>query len=185
MNIAICGPGGCGKDTVAGFFAVHGGFVYTNSTSYTASSFVYNEFVKTGVNYDDPYHCYMDRRYHREFWADAIVKYNAVDSVALYRDHLKTGQQILTGVRKLSEIRAVKEAGLCQLLIWIHNPRVKDGDDPTQEYGPQECDITIINDDLAITEKRVKAFCGMTLQGIFHNSKFKQGAACRIRKPKQ
>ncbi len=52
------------------------------------------------------------------------------------------GERILDGVRKRSEFMAVRP--YIDLAIWVdypNNPR-----DPTQQYGPELCDIILRND---------------------------------------
>lgn len=155
MKIAICGPGGCGKDMVADIISRLWGLRYDHSTSYQARHFVFGYMRADGYGYSDAEECYSDRRFHRDLWAHVIDKYNHPDATRLYREHLASGQQILTGVRKLREFRACKSEKLFDLSIWIERKDFK-STDATQEYGPEECDFILYNDTPELLEQRIE-----------------------------
>lgn len=142
LRIAICGPGRCGKDTAAEFFRDKTHCRYKCSTSFTAAEYVYRYAMERNrlPYYGNLLECYNDRRNHRRFWADTIEIMNKNDSAYLYRLHLKDND-ILTGVRKRREIIACYP--LIDLAIWIDKKDCPT--DPTQEYGPEMCDITVDN----------------------------------------
>jgi len=156
MKIAISGPGGCGKDTAAELISRNWGLVYNHSTSYQAKDFVFRHmFIQLGIKFDSAEECYHQRRYHREIWAACIDDYNRIDAAKLYREHLESGQQILTGIRKLREFLACKSEKLFDLSIWIERPNFT-STDTTQEYGPEQCDFILYNDTPELLEQRIK-----------------------------
>lgn len=141
-KLAICGPGTCGKDTVAEWLARHTILKYLHSTSMTAAPFVFKKMTELGFAYPDIHHCYADRSHHRKLWADLIDEYNADDPARLYREHLHSSD-ILTGIRKHRELEACKQAGLLNIKIWIEKTLCPP--DETLDYGMEACDIIITN----------------------------------------
>lgn len=142
LKIAICGPGGSGKDTVAAWFRDNTKLTYRHSTSWMARELVFEEFKKKQIEYDDAEACYDDRANHRRFWADVIDAYNADDPARLYKDCVKV-QDIITGIRKKREFLAAQRGGVFQLSIWVLSNMAVD--DATQEYGAEFCDVLIEN----------------------------------------
>lgn len=142
MKIGICGHGRSGKDTAAEQLAIHTPMRYVAGTSYWARHLVYASISDHGQTYENAEKCWQDRHNHRQVWADIIGEYNRADPVKLYRDCLQD-QEFLTGVRWLHEQRAIKDANLVDLWVWIENPRVPV--DPTCQITKEDCDIVILN----------------------------------------
>ena len=143
LKLGICGWGRAGKDTAAEHLALVTPLVYTAGTSYWARFLVFDHYQKTHPGrYANPDECWHDRHNNRDEWAEIIGQYNRDDPVKLYRDCLEE-QNFLTGVRWLHEQRALKQADLCDLWIWIENKRVKR--DQTCQITAEDCDITILN----------------------------------------
>jgi len=120
---------------------------YIGGTSWFAREWVFNEFHRCGgvrfPPYEDSTEYWHDRHRARDFWADAIARFNKDDPIRLYRDCLAE-QDILTGVRWRREMLACREAGLVDLWLWVERPGTPV--DPTQEFTAGECDLTIVND---------------------------------------
>ncbi len=152
MKIALSGPGGFGKDHIAALIAEQTGMAYKHSTSWYARHFVWNTaFFRS--KYISPEACWEDRRNHRRMWADLIDCMNQEDPAFLYRLCLQS-EAILTGVRKRREFEAVLGENLVDYAIWVDVSErslstgkhvLRASDDPTQEYGPELCDFSIIN----------------------------------------
>lgn len=159
--VGIAGHGRSGKDTVAELLSDLTGLLYVAGTSWYAREFVHAALGRAGIEYPSPLAAWRDRHNHRVFWAHAIGEYNRDDPVRLYRDCL-ADQSILTGVRRRHEKQALDAEGLVDLWLWIERPGVPA--DPTMEFGPGECDVTILNDGdmagLRAKLKRITDFCG-------------------------
>lgn len=174
MNICIIGHGRHGKDTVAEMIAEEWpGFNYEYGTSWFASVIVFEHFKEHGWPatidllaadnftidhvYDSPAHCWANRHKHRKEWFDIIGEYNALDEgVALYRDCLEE-QNILTGIRKTSEMEALKEHGLVDCTIWVHRDGFPGESATSMELGIWDADFSIDNDgDLGDLRKKIK-----------------------------
>lgn len=157
MKIAICGPGGCGKDTAASIISKVWGLKYTHSTSYQAREYVFKAFEKLNPGkYANAKAAHADRINNREFWAKAIDEYNHIDAARLYREHLASGQEILTGIRKSREFSACRAENLFDIAIWIHRPGFE-STDKTQEYGWEDCDMILLNDTPELLFARVNS----------------------------
>ena len=156
MRLAICGPGEAGKDEAGDIIASLTDLRYKCGTSKFAAEIVWKVWGKH-QGYLSVDECWRDRRNHRQVWASIIGDYNREDPVALYRYCLKE-QDILTGLRFKHEMLACKDAGLCDLWIWLDRKGVPD--DKTMEYGPFECDITIDNNGtLADLREKLRRLC--------------------------
>jgi hypothetical protein len=55
----------------------------------------------------------------------------------------QAGAEVLNGIRALAEIQAARRDGLFDLVIWIDRPGLPP--DPTLEFGPEACDLSLIN----------------------------------------
>lgn len=159
MKISISGHGGCGKDTIALWFKENTILKYTKSTSAYALPEIRTWLQDVyGLTYANDGACYADRVNHRGLWASFIDLLNQDDPAFLYRRCLMD-QDILTGVRREREFKAVVDLNVVDLRIWIHMPG--NPVDPTQGYEEDLCDITILNqkDKLAATHERLHKLC--------------------------
>lgn len=144
MKISISGHGQAGKDEVAKWLAKHTTLKYTKSTSaYAIPEIMPWLQMQGGLYYETPEACYEDRANHRELWAMFIDIMNRHDPAFLYRKCL-ADQDILTGVRRKHEFQAVLDLKVVDLKIWIERPG--NPIDSTQGYGPEYCDLTVINE---------------------------------------
>lgn len=172
--IMLCGDGGSGKDTIAVILREKYRIPYQHSTSYTACKVMWLEVVADQWNQEvgwssgyftpeknqlrEKYNLradmfpggmqdfYEQRVNYRRFWADWIDNYNktSADGARLYRETVQQGTHLLTGLRKKHEFLAFMNTGWPDLAIWVDRPGIPR--DPTQEYGPELCDIVIRND---------------------------------------
>jgi hypothetical protein len=179
--VLLCGDGGSGKDTVATALSRRWSLPYSVSTSYVAARLMWPQIQEgrfcsevrherviscpyprmEGFNFRpdafrDLLHFYDERTRHRRFWSEWIDCYNdASESKAqLYLDSVKAGNHILTGIRKVRELDAFLQTAVPDLAIWIDRPGIPR--DPTQEYGPERCDLVLRNDgDLDLIRDRI------------------------------
>lgn len=155
--IHIAGPGKCGKDTIAQAISDVTGLGYKHSTSYGAAPLFY-QAVRHGelqheeldeYSYNSLEECYNARnssQHMRKIWADFIDKINQPTGTELYKLCIDAGNNILTGIRKKKEMQACIEHGIIDLNIWICNNMRTQNEDCTQEYGPELCDLILLND---------------------------------------
>lgn len=173
--IILAGDGGSGKDTVAAEMCRQLSLPYKTSTSFVAAKKMWPQVEAGRFNNSSccPYqqmehydirpcdfhglqHWYNERSMHRRFWADWVDCYNKASATKcqLYTDCVEEGNFILTGIRKAHELEAFIATNIPDLVIWIDrpgNPR-----DPTQEYGPEKCDLVFLNDsDMLAIKMRV------------------------------
>ena len=160
--ILICGEGGSGKSFVSNIISNNYGLKYNQSTSDLATNMIFeeissgkwdastsrrkdapSEFLFSTWEYQAPQYCYSDRVNHRAFWAWWINDFNKkeAEGIGLYRIALDQGVHILDGIRKVCEFNALRK--YCDLAIWLDSPGTPR--DPTLEYGPELCDITLQN----------------------------------------
>lgn len=157
MKLAICGHGNAGKDEVANILTDLLGLEYHASTSEFAANIVFDWWGKD--HYESVHLCWHDRRNHREKWRDIIREYNTPDPLRFYRDCL-ANQDALVGVRTSDDLRACRDAGLCDLWLWVERAGYKS--DPTMEFTANDCDVTIVNNgtvhDLRLKLNRLASF---------------------------
>jgi len=166
MILAVCGPGRCGKDTVALWFNKHTTLRFHTSTSLAAAPYV---FEKWGHDYyPDVESCFAHRGNYRETWRDLMVQLNTPDPTTVARLCMET-QELLVGIRTLREYEPCREK-IIDLSLWIEKPYLPP--DLTLEYGPESCDLTVINDgslkDLYTKLDRLARFANLTVSKHGH-----------------
>lgn len=147
MKLCIVGQGRAGKDTAAHYLAEHTNLRYTHGISRQAAPYVFRTLLAQGFRYATLDECFDDRANHREAWADAIDQMQALDPAIITRELFKE-QDIVTGVRRVREFQQVRDEGLADAVIWIDRTIGDDGRpiyDPTQGFGPNDCDLVILN----------------------------------------
>lgn len=160
-RIAICGPGRSGKDASAEYISSITSLRYKSSTSWYATEYVMKRLAENGITYRCLISCYNDRLNHRKEWARFIDEMNSNDPTYLYKECIKS-QDILTGIRKRREIKAVKSEGLVDLVIWLDASKWCPPDQ-TMEFGPEESHIVIDNNwDLDSLKTRLMMFCSFS-----------------------
>jgi hypothetical protein len=140
MILAICGPGRSGKDTTSEWFKNNTTLRYTGSTSEAAAKLCY-EKLKDTYSYTSVEEAFAERHDHRVEWANIIWNYNKPYGTTLYEDMLK-GSDILNGIRRSGEIKALQQHLLVDLTLWI------DRDVPADlscEMTAEDADIIIPN----------------------------------------
>jgi len=134
-KIAICGPGRCGKDTAARWFASHTLLRFGRSTSEVIAPHV-------AARLSLPLEVVFSHRHdNRQFWFDVGNELQRTDPAYLVRETLKDAE-ISIGMRNRSEILAVRDAGIVDLIVWIDRDVPAD---PTMEFGPEMCDVIVLN----------------------------------------
>lgn len=134
-RICFCGPSESGKDESAHYLAAHTNLTYAGSTSIFLAPFVAE---KLGLSVEE---AFARRHEDRKFWYDLGNRLRNEDPGVLARKALAAGD-ILAGFRDREEIHWLKQRNLVDLFVWIDRPV---DPDPTQKYGPEECDIVIQN----------------------------------------
>ena len=157
MKLSISGYGEHGKDELAKILKRISILKYTKSTSAYVKDEMFEYMKKLGFQYKDVEECYDDRINHREKWARFIDDFNEEDPARLYKRCLKD-QDILTGVRRKHEFEAVKALDVIDICIWVERKNFHKND-TTQTYGPELCDMIILNDDLVSLRKRMIRLC--------------------------
>lgn len=133
-RIAISGPGRSGKDEAAEYLKRHG-FRYSESTSCVITREIARQ---TGLSFEE---CHAKRHEHRGRWYHVGNQLREKDPAHLVREVLKTGN-VVVGVRDGIEMRAAREKGLVDLVVWIDRDVPPD---PTLTYGTELADIIIPN----------------------------------------
>lgn len=134
-KIAICGPGRCGKDTAATWFASHTPLRFGRSTSEVIAPHV---AARLGLPVEA---AFSGRHDNRQFWFDVGNELREKDPAYLVRETLRDGE-ISVGMRNRSEVVAVRDAGIVDLIVWIDRAVPAD---PTMEFGPEMCDVIVPN----------------------------------------
>jgi len=140
INLAICGEGRAGKDTVANWLQNYTTLQYDGSTSEACATLCY-EALKEQYGYADVAAAFADRHNHRREWAECIWQFNQPDGLTLYRD-MVGDSNILNGIRRAGELQACVDAGIVDLRIWIDRDVPKD---ESCEIDADDCDIVIRN----------------------------------------
>jgi len=149
MAIIVTGFGRHGKDVVSEYLALKTGLRFHKSTSLFAADVVWEMLKNDPSGYPDvPSYttsadCFADRAQHRPVWAELIAEYNGPDYVGLYREMVKT-HDILCGIRRIGEMRAVQKYQLADLAIWV-DASSRMPDDPTCTITSSDCDFVIDN----------------------------------------
>jgi len=140
LNLAICGPGRCGKDTAMQWLSDNTILVNAGSTSEAAAPLVFDR-IGRDFGYVDPHDCWEDRHNHRVLWAKIIWEYNQPLGITLYEDMLKESN-LLNGIRRAGELQALLDRGMIDLVVWIE----RDVDeDPSLEMSSDVADVIIPN----------------------------------------
>lgn len=136
MKLAIVGPGRCGKDTAAEWFAQRTILRYWGS----CSQVILPEAARRlGLSEAE---AWKRRHEDRKFWRELGDEMRKDDPAALARVTLEKGD-LCVGVRSHVEMRAVLDQKLVDLTVWIHRPNVPN--DPTLEFGRGLADVVIEN----------------------------------------
>jgi len=142
MIISISGPGESGKDKVGDWFGENTILRYEGiSTSVGAKQYVWDNWGKHNYDCMDVFYEARREPENRKIWRDHINKLNTPpDTLGKL---VTQNQDLIVGIRTIREYIACCES-LIDLSIWVDRPGQPH--DPTMEFGPGDCDITIHND---------------------------------------
>jgi hypothetical protein len=103
------------------------------------------ERIGQSLGYANIDECWADRANHRDEWARIIWEHNQPDGLTLYQDMI-VANDILDGIRKASELRACKDAGIVHVTIWVDaSKRLPPEPTSSCEIGPADCDVVVDN----------------------------------------
>lgn len=134
--LAFCGRGRAGKDTGAEFVSELIGSPYAGSNSAIVLPLI---ATMVGIS---PERAWEERHEHRAFWIPACHAIREGDPTLLVRLSLGKNDMV-AGIRGDLELREARVRAIVDCALWIDNPRV--AADPTVEYGPADCDLTVCN----------------------------------------
>lgn len=135
-KLAICGPGSCGKDTVANWLDTNTPLRRGPSTS---------EFIlpvvaeRLGISLVQ---AWLEREKNRDLWAAIGDELRGDDPAALAKQAMERGD-ICVGLRRREELVAAQAAGLFDLTIWVSRRNLPP--DTSLTYGAELCDIIVPN----------------------------------------
>lgn len=155
-TVMFVGHGRAGKDTASEMFAKITGLRFAGSLSRQLAVHMAGVL---GLSVEE---AYARRHEDRMKWYEEGNKLREKGPTTLIRSALRHGD-ITNGARDRAEVIAAREEGLVDLIVWIENPRVPT--DPTLKFGPDDCDIAILNtgglDQLYRNLERLAAFANL------------------------
>ena len=135
MIVAFCGPGRCGKDTAAEYWAKICSLRFKGGCSYTVLPHIAKSLEMSTRE------AYLSRHWNRDYWYEWCNEYRKNDPARIVRESLQHSD-IICGVRDKCELQAALAEGLIDLAIWILRDVPAD---TTLTYSASECDIIIDN----------------------------------------
>ncbi len=154
-KILVVGPGRCGKDESCAIVERLTGLKNAGTFSLHLTPFV---AAALGVSEAD---AYANRHRDRETWFRIGEEMRQGDPTRLCRLAFSAGD-VSGGVRGLEEIRAIREQGIADLIVWVD--RVVPHD-PTLMFGEEMADVRISNhgtlDELERRWRRLLTFGGL------------------------
>ena len=146
MKLLVIGYGRHGKDTVSGYLANKYNLSF-NSSSWHCADNVCFPALRDKYNYKTVQECFDDRSNHRAEWYDLISAY-------CDKDHARIGREIFSfsniycGVRNKREFHAIRNAGLCDFVIWVdRSDHLPAEDKSSNTLEPWMADYIIDNND--------------------------------------
>lgn len=138
-TIAFVGMGRAGKDTACAYLAQ----ITTLRNAGTTSKYLCQYMAdKLGLPYDEAYARRHESDEMRLKWYHGGNELREKGPTTLVRMALEHGE-ITGGMRDGVEVRAARDEGVVDLIVWVENPRVPK--DPTVMFGPEDCDLTVLN----------------------------------------
>lgn len=141
-KLLIIGHAGSGKDTVCEYLAAKHGYDFVSTSFVVAREVIYPSLSH---RYETVEQCYEDRSNNRKEWFDIIKAHNTPDSTNLARKILETND-IYCGMRNCSEVQACKDAGLFDVVIWIHRTGIPEESEESCTVTNVDSDYTLVND---------------------------------------
>lgn len=119
-KLMVVGHARHGKDTVAEMLVRMFNLTFIGTSMICAKTIMLPAFAAKGIDhsYDSAEECFDDRGNHRVFWYDTICQYNSPDKAKLGRAVYRACD-VYSGVRDWRELVAIKNEGLCDLIIWV------------------------------------------------------------------
>jgi len=117
MKLILAGDGEHGKDEVAKRMTQRFGLKCTSSSAEANRRFIFGA-LQPIMSYKSEDECYSDRRNHRALWYELIRAYNTHDRARLGRDIFERSD-VYVGIRDDEELRAIREAGLVDAVVWV------------------------------------------------------------------
>jgi hypothetical protein len=139
-TVCFLGHGRAGKDSAGEHFARVTGLVFAGTTSKYLAEYM---AAKLGLPVAEAYARRHESDAMREAWYSGGNELRARGPSTLARMALAVGP-VTGGLRDAAEVAACRAEGLFDLFVWVDNPRVPP--DPTVKFGPEVCDVSILND---------------------------------------
>lgn len=144
-NIIIFGHKQHGKDTACEYLEAKYGISFASSSHFACQTFLLEQMLAQGFQYETLEECFADRVNHRKYWYEAIRDYNTPDKTRL-GSQLFNKHDIYCGIRDLEEFNALKAAGLVNLSIFIDaSGRLEKEDAESMKLDIEDADIVITN----------------------------------------
>lgn len=135
-RIAIVGPGECGKNEAARWFAAHTPLRFRKTTSEVIAEAV------AALRRCTVEEAMANRRAERDYWLAVGNELRALDPCYLVRETLDDAE-ICVGIRAPVELATAKANGLLDLVIWIDRADIPH--DPTMLFGSEMADVIVEN----------------------------------------
>ena len=161
-TIAFVGMGRAGKDTACDYLAQ----ITTLRNAGTTSKYLCRYMAeKLGLSVEDAYARRHESDEMRLKWYHGGNELREKGPTTLVRMALEHGD-ITGGLRDGAELRAARDEGVLDLIVWVENPRVPR--DPTVMFGPEDCDLTVLNtgtlEEFHARLRRFAAFAGLPMR---------------------
>lgn len=139
--VAVCGNGFAGKDVFANYLREHGKDVAFHGGMSKQLEQVIADWLYGG----NCAQAFAERRTYRELWYQVGNALTDQDPSFLIKKAISNGNQLLVGIRRLSEFEAARRQDLMDLAIWIDRPATQAEKDVTNELTAEHCDVTVVN----------------------------------------
>jgi hypothetical protein len=135
-RVMVVGHSGAGKDTACLYLALVTHLRFAGTTSRYLARHV---AARLGVCEAE---AYRSRHANRNVWHRVGNELRRRDPGLLVREALAHAE-ITGGVRGVEEIRACRQEGLVDLIVWVANDRVRRG--ATVTFDERDCDAVVAN----------------------------------------
>lgn len=135
-TVAICGPRNCGKDTAAGYIDEHTPLRFEGSLSKYLAPYVAGCL---GLSIAETL---SRKREFTDVWQKIGIEIRQKHGPLVLVTQCLRESDLIVGSRDILELAAIRCASLVDLVVWIDRDVPED---PTLNFGPDECDIVISN----------------------------------------